>query len=698
MLSLNVALAQCPILPVPTDGFVSIVDHFGACPDDEVNDHDAFVRAALYFNARNGEGVLRIPAGEYIVGRQIDVPDPIVPGWLPDATPGWIGGNSYAFYKHLLALNNCSNMRIRGEVDAEGRPASKIRFKDCMRYGLFDPNYTGPGDMRFVGTCAQLNAQSPNAGAMIPFQANVGQMIVLTRCANILIQDLELDGNSGKYTLGGPSDQGAGIQLHSDGIRLGGPEAPSSANTNVTIRNVNAHHFGRDGLTLTQGSEAMNLLVEDCHFDHNGRTGFAWTSGTGLTVVNSTFDHNATARIRSRTASGLDIEYHNDAPVPADGTFTQCSFEFNLRAGVSSGPVHVAGGVTFEDCTFKSLAARYDVDGVFAPSSYSIEAPAPWLQFLGCEFYGPALVGFNSVECEAQDGDAQQFIGCTFSEEDGVNTFYDWRFTDFTNQVAPSMVLGNNSSGTVFERCRFISNCRARFLDINGGNSAGCTPCVNDVVIKDCRFRNTGLWAGENENSVTMFSLTEASWFNSTINLHYRVRLQEGGVLPGLNSLAYFKGGPAAFSLSTCQDLLAGLIDRIGADTPESGEAFFAAHPCLPVLPEPPIPLEVIGCQDSVPIRELVDEYACVKRVKSAPPLVKEGAMTTLVHHGSLNVQVPGTSPIRQALIVDATGKVAGRVSLSPGANEVPVDHLAVGTYHLHWEGASSPIRFVIMP
>jgi hypothetical protein len=93
-----------------------------------------------------------------------------------------------------------------------------------------------------------------------------------------------------------------------------------------------------------------------------------------------------------------------------------------------------------------------------------------------------------------------------------------------------------------------------------------------------------------------------------------------------------------------------------------------------------------------------VDEYACVKRVKSAPPLVKEGAMTTLVHHGSLNVQVPGTSPIRQALIVDATGKVAGRVSLSPGANEVPVDHLAVGTYHLHWEGASSPIRFVIMP
>jgi hypothetical protein len=102
---------------------------------------------------------------------------------------------------------------------------------------------------------------------MIPFQANVGQMIVLTRCANILIQDLELDGNSGKYTLGGPSDQGAGIQLHSDGIRLGGPEAPSSANTNVTIRNVNAHHFGRDGLTLTQGSEAMNLLVEDCQFN-----------------------------------------------------------------------------------------------------------------------------------------------------------------------------------------------------------------------------------------------------------------------------------------------------------------------------------------------------------------------------------------------------------------------------------------------
>jgi hypothetical protein len=700
MLSLNAALAQCPIPTFPTDGYVNIVEHFGACPDDDVNDHDAFVKAANYFNARNGQGVLFIPAGEYIVGRQSEV---------EDGTPNWTGGNTYLSYKHLLELRNCTNLRIRGEVDSEGRPASKIRFKDCMRYGLFDPNYSGPGDMRYVGTCDELDPFGPNASVLPGFQAHIGQMVVLRGCSNVNIQDLELDGNSGKYTLGGPSDQGSGIQLPSDGIRLGRTGDPTSVNTNITIRNVNAHHFGRDGLLLVHGSAQMDLLIEDCHFDHNGRTGFAWSSGEGLTVLNSTFDHNATARIRSQTASGMDIEYHNDGPVPAHGRFVGCSFEYNLDAGVSSGPAHVSGEIEFMDCSFKSRAARYDENGVYAPSSYSIEAPAPWLRFTGCEFYGPARVGFNSEECEAQDGDAQRFIDCTFSEEDGVNTFYDWRFTDFTNQVAPSMVLGNTASGTVFEGCHFLSNCRARFLDIHGALSAtGCSPCVNDVVIKDCSFRNTGLWA-ELANTQLMFTLNggggpTTTWINNTMELPSMIRLQNPPFILGdgnsdgvVDNLENYRPNLSGY-LSSCGNLYYTTYIQGNTLSLTAMAQFFAAHPCLPILPEPPIARAVIGCQASEPIRQLVDDHECHKFVKSAPAMIDERSATALVHHGILNVLVPGTDPISQAVLIDATGKLVGSVSLSPGANEVHVDHLALGTYFLSWEGGASPVRFVIMP
>ncbi len=40
----------------------------GGYPDDDVNDHQAFVDAAAYFQARNGYGTLVLEDGEYTMG------------------------------------------------------------------------------------------------------------------------------------------------------------------------------------------------------------------------------------------------------------------------------------------------------------------------------------------------------------------------------------------------------------------------------------------------------------------------------------------------------------------------------------------------------------------------------------------------------------------------------------------------------
>jgi hypothetical protein len=690
LLTSAMVMAQCPTILTALENnplvSANIVTNFGACPDDNVNDHDAFVEAANYFNDRGGFGTLFIPAGEYIVGRQAP------PGGQLDGTDNWIGENNYRAYKHLLDLQNCSTLNIVGELDESGAPASKIRFDDCMTYGVFNPNYTGQGHERFIRS---ENEPVPALAAQSPF----GQMIVLNGCTGVTIRNLELDGNSGKYILGGPNDEGAGIQMHSDGIRLGAPDENDSQNEQITIKNVNAHHFGRDGLSVTNGGMGMDLVIHDCQFDDNGRTGFAWSGGSGVRVENSTFDRNATGRIRSNTRAGLDIEHHNGALL-SDASFIDCTFHHNEFAGVTSGLNQSDGNITFEGCSFKSLAARYLPQQIFSPTSYSVHVEeARGLRFTACKFFGPAGVGFNAEACSSSLVDAQQFFECTFSEEDEDYTYHDWRLSDVGTIQAPFMVLGNTISGTRFEKCKFISNCRARFLNLNGAEAPeGCTPCIRDVVIKHCTFLNTGLWADSALITRQMFLLNggeeSISWFSSPINLPNMIRLENGQI--GGAGLDYDHA--ITPFVSNCTDGHGTTWLQGAANDTAIMQDFFEDHPCLPVYPEPQTPREVIGVQTTTPIWEVIDKYPCNKLGKSNRESVVQEAITAVVRNGSLSLQLPGTTQVGLARIYDSTGKTIGQVTVAPGANEWPLHHLAVGSYILHWVGAITPVRFVVTP
>jgi hypothetical protein len=380
-----------------------------------------------------------------------------------------------------------------------------------------------------------------------------------------------------------------------------------------------------------------------------------------------------------------------------------------LLAGVNAGDGDVDGNVTFQGCSFKSLAAAYrdvtnpNVD-INNPTSNSVFVEfARGLKFTECSFYGPAKVGFNSVLCETQNVDViQEFVACKFREEDGLYTYYDWRFTDFTNQVAPAMVRSNRIAGTVFDQCEFISNCRARFLDIRGANTpTECTQCVNDVIINDCVFQNTGLWAGPQASPLSMFSLLNpagsTSWYNSPILLPRRIRQQDP---PGILDDATWRYdiNLDSYSLSSCRDLLAFQRTYTIDVTPVAALAYFAQHPCLPVFPTPNTPREVIGCQAIFPLRQDVEEYPCTKRVKSNWAALAQGTIPAVVSNGTLSVQLPAATQVGQARIYDTMGKLAGQASVRPGANEISVHHLAGGSYILQWEGATAPVRFVVTP
>src|SRR3954467_3183207 len=58
----NLAFAQ--------DYVVKDIKSFGAKGDGKTNDHEAFQKAAAYFNDRGGNGSLTISKGVYLVGKQ----------------------------------------------------------------------------------------------------------------------------------------------------------------------------------------------------------------------------------------------------------------------------------------------------------------------------------------------------------------------------------------------------------------------------------------------------------------------------------------------------------------------------------------------------------------------------------------------------------------------------------------------------
>ncbi|MEO6454096.1 MAG: glycosyl hydrolase family 28-related protein, partial [Ginsengibacter sp.] len=253
------AYALCIILIIITSIHASFaqkyivrdIKTFGAKGDGRTNDHNAFQRAAAYFNNRGGNGKLIISKGTYIIGKQI-------------FTGGKPGKPAYEG-EDLLRFIKLKNFKITGTT------MSILKYKDSLRFGSFSPA-TG---MRYDPPNNLFQNSS--------YAAAVGNCIFFEECRNISVTNLSIDGNNKSMAVGGFFNT-SGIQLPHYGIFI-------KNSNNVIIDNINVHHFGLDGICVSNivSQQKDSISILNSSFQYNVRQGLSWIGGNYLVVNNCKF-------------------------------------------------------------------------------------------------------------------------------------------------------------------------------------------------------------------------------------------------------------------------------------------------------------------------------------------------------------------------------------------------------------------------
>ncbi len=336
------------------------VKDLGARGDGEHNDTAAF-RAAAEQIQRAGGGRLVIPPGVYLVGEQSHEESKV-----PYYKPG-----------KIFSVCDVDGLVIEGQ-------RAILRLAPGLRYGSFDPRTGKP-------------FHPPRGGFTDPtYAASVGSMIQIHRCRNVVIRNLELDGNNGSLVLGGYFGD-TGRQLRAIGIEL-------YNNRNVVIEQVHTHHHGLDGILigwheLKENDPPTPHVLIRVISEYNSRQGLSWVGGRGLRAYRCKFNHTGRGAFRSAPSAGLDIEAEDS--ICRDGYFEGCEFVNN--AGCAMIADSGDGGYTrFVQCTFWGV------------STWSTWAAKPGLVFEDCRIYGSAVHGYGCTNAEL----ATRYLRCHFEDKD----------------------------------------------------------------------------------------------------------------------------------------------------------------------------------------------------------------------------------------------------------------------------------------
>jgi hypothetical protein len=399
---------------------VNVKTDCGAKGDGTTNDTAAFQKAAQMLEAKGG-GTLIIPQGTYTVGEQ-----PHVAGQYP-----------YYQKTPIFSVRKLNGLLI------EGNDAT-LRIAPQLHYGTFDKD---------SGEVYAHQMPFLNTG----YAAQIGAMIEVRDSHNIVIRNLELDGNLSHLILGGPFGD-TGWQLGADGLILYG-------NTNVRLDKVNAHHHARDGIMigytwLKENDPTTPYVLTDCSFEYNGRQGLSWVGGIGLKAYRCKFNHTGKALnngtpLYSKPGAGLDIEAENS--ITRQGYFESCEFVDNTGPGMVSDTGN-GGYSTFRSCTF------------WGTTNWSMWANKPGLKFEGCKIYGSAV----HVHGDADPALATQWSNCTFEDKSWVNgKVYHGNSAKFL------LELNGNMQNVKVTNCTFIANtCKAIWVSASADGRItfdGCT-------------------------------------------------------------------------------------------------------------------------------------------------------------------------------------------------------------------------------
>lgn len=377
---------------------INVKTDCGARGDGRSDDTAAFQKAARLIQARGG-GTLVIPKATYVVGGQKHVE----------------GQTPYYQTASVFQVEKLGFLSVKGN-------GATLRFARGLHFGAFDPQ-TG-----------QRYGKMPDYDHK--YAVPVGAMLDISHSRHVAVRDLDLDGNSSAYVLGGGWGD-TGRQLAGEGLLLYG-------NADVQVSRVHSHHHGLDGIMigwtgLKETDPATPHTLTDCTFDFNGRQGLSWVGGRGLQAIRCKFDHTGrvqvgTVTLASAPGAGVDIEAEES--VCRDGYFQDCEFVDNAGCGMvaDSGD---GGYAHFLRCTF------------WGTTDWSAWSAKPGLKYRDCRFYGSAVHTFGSPDPAL----ATSFIGCRFEDK-------PW--TD--GRVYGNYLLDSDRGGenVRFDRCTFVVHSPTR--------------------------------------------------------------------------------------------------------------------------------------------------------------------------------------------------------------------------------------------
>ncbi|GAA4747482.1 right-handed parallel beta-helix repeat-containing protein [Flavisolibacter ginsenosidimutans] len=350
-------------LPVFSQSYaVRDIKSFGAKGDGRTNDHDAFIKAADFFNKRGGNGKLIISKGLYKVGKQLFHQN-------TKDKPVYEGVD-------LLHFKNVANLTV------EGSEKTEIKFSDGLKFGAFDPASGAAFD------------HGKNYFVNITYMASVGMGIWLEDCTNVQILNLRLNGNNPAIVLGGVYGD-TGIQIPFSGIYI-------TNSRKVRIKKVTSSYFGQDGIMIGNEKKSPNLpdeiVLEDSWFEYNCRQGLSWIGGNDLVATNCHFNHSGKSKHASMPGAGVDVEAEV-GPI-SNGQFNRCEFVNNTGCAfvADSGP---SSDCTLNDCT------------VWGVTNWSIWITKPRFTILNSRIYGSTAHAYTADN----EKDATKFINCVFEDK-----------------------------------------------------------------------------------------------------------------------------------------------------------------------------------------------------------------------------------------------------------------------------------------
>lgn len=385
---------------------------FGAVPNDQLSDQQAFNAAAAYINGRKGKVKLIIQSGKYIVGPVKTYgsdKEKIPTGKLFD----------------VMNLTGCSNVTIQGNGNVQ------IKFADGLPFG------TLPG-------------RKNNADSAV----HIGSLFRLINCSGITITNIKGDGNNQRFRF--LNNWGAGVNPYErehEGLFI-------LNSKDITVRNCAFNSFGRDGAMILEDRDAMpvtNISFVNCSFDNNGRNGFSWCGGDGVRFYNCTFNYNSSKKIITNPGSGLDIEPERGA-ICKNGVITKCTFRDNGGYSVISGYAE-SSDVVFDSCT------------IIGNTIYSLMCQSPRFLFKNTKIAGTVLLTYDATA----ERDGTRIERCIFTDSLSKTVVYrgnymlsiQGRFIRITNSTFNSYVVPSvyteirkksrpdDPENTIFENCVF---------------------------------------------------------------------------------------------------------------------------------------------------------------------------------------------------------------------------------------------------